>query len=53
MRPGDEGFGLGLSIVHAIVDAHGGDVAIRGAQPHGTHVEISLPDRTTKEPTWP
>jgi two-component system, OmpR family, sensor kinase len=53
VRPGDEGFGLGLSIVHAIVEAHGGDVAIRDAQPHGAHVEITLPDRTTKEPTWP
>ncbi|HEV2797931.1 MAG TPA: ATP-binding protein [Nocardioides sp.] len=52
VRPGDEGFGLGLSIVHAIAEAHGGDVRITDAAPHGAHVEITLPQRT-KEPTWP
>ena len=52
VRPGDEGFGLGLSIVHAIAEAHGGDVRITDAAPHGAHVEITLPQRT-KELTWP
>jgi two-component system OmpR family sensor kinase len=45
VRPGDGGFGLGLSIVSAIADAHGGDVRITDAEPHGAHVEISLPER--------
>ena len=44
-RAGDDGFGLGLSIVRAIADAHGGDVRITDAQPRGAHVEIVLPDR--------
>jgi two-component system OmpR family sensor kinase len=41
--PGDEGFGLGLSIVHAIVDAHGGQILVSDAQPHGARFEIALP----------
>ena len=45
VRPGDDGFGLGLSIVRAIADAHGGDVRITDAEPHGARVEIVLPDR--------
>ena len=45
VRAGDDGFGLGLSIVRAIADAHGGDVRITDAEPHGAHVEIALPDR--------
>ena len=37
------GFGLGLSIVKAIVDAHGGDVRVTSAVGVGTTFEISLP----------
>ena len=37
------GTGLGLSIVQAIVDAHGGRVAIRTAPGHGTAVRVELP----------
>lgn len=51
VRPHDEGFGLGLSIVSAIVDAHGGRATISDAPGRGTHVEIILP--TTEESTWP
>jgi two-component system OmpR family sensor kinase len=47
VRAGDDGFGLGLSIVQAIADAHGGEVVIRDAEPRGAHVEIVLPERTT------
>lgn len=44
VRSGDDGFGLGLSIVSAIADAHGGEVVIRDAEPRGAHVEVVLPD---------
>ena len=37
------GSGLGLAIVHAIVGAHGGDVALRTAPGAGTTVELALP----------
>jgi signal transduction histidine kinase len=37
------GFGLGLSIVKAIVDAHGGEVHVAGAVGVGTTFEILLP----------
>lgn len=52
VRSGDEGFGLGLSIVAAIADAHGGGVRIEDARPSpGVHVEIRVPRRG--EHTWP
>jgi two-component system OmpR family sensor kinase len=55
--PGDEGFGLGLSIVSAIVRAHGGAVSVEDAGP-GARFVITLPDRpavvtTSKEVPWP
>ena len=37
------GFGLGLSIVKAIVDAHGGEVRVSSAVGTGTTFEILLP----------
>ena len=46
VRPGDDGFGLGLSIVRAIADAHGGEIRITDAEPHGVQVEIIVPDRS-------
>lgn len=57
--PGDEGFGLGLSIVAAIVRAHGGSVAVEDADPPGARFVITLPDRPAapdspdQEDTWP
>lgn len=39
-----EGSGLGLSIVQAIVDAHGGALAIRPRPEGGLTVEVTLPD---------
>ena len=47
--PGDEGFGLGLSIVGAIVRAHGGSVAVEEVAPHGARFVITLPE----EESWP
>jgi two-component system OmpR family sensor kinase len=45
---GDEGFGLGLSIVKAIAQSHGGTVRIDDAVPHGAVVTIEL----WQEPRW-
>jgi two-component system OmpR family sensor kinase len=50
VRAGDDGFGLGLSIVSAIADAHGGAIRITDADPHGAHVEIRI---NTEESPWP
>lgn len=38
-----KGFGLGLSFVRQVVEAHGGTVAIAANSPHGCMVEIILP----------
>jgi len=46
----DEGFGLGLSIVRAIAEAHGGTVRVTDASP-GARFEIILP--TDEEQPWP
>jgi two-component system OmpR family sensor kinase len=37
------GAGLGLSIVRALVAAHGGTLSLRAAEPHGTVFEIRIP----------
>ena len=37
------GFGLGLSIARAIVQAHGGELSLNDRQPHGLIVRIELP----------
>nr|WP_232523723.1 HAMP domain-containing sensor histidine kinase [Nocardioides sp. MAH-18] len=50
--PGDEGFGLGLSIVGAIVRAHGGTVAVEDARP-GARFVLTLPRVTKLEDEWP
>ena len=41
--PGDEGFGLGLSIVGAVVRAHGGTVSVEDAEPPGARFVVTLP----------
>lgn len=46
VRPGDEGFGLGLSIVRAIATAHGGEVRVEDPappRPGGSMFVITLP----------
>jgi len=48
VRPGDEGFGLGLSIVKAIATAHGGSVGVTEAPGGGARFELRLP----REGTW-
>jgi signal transduction histidine kinase len=42
-RTGSEGFGLGLAIVAAIADAHGGEVVARARPDGGLSVRVALP----------
>jgi PAS domain S-box-containing protein len=42
-KPVDSGTGLGLSVVHGIVSAHGGAVAVDSAPGRGTAVHVHLP----------
>ncbi|MDF1604176.1 HAMP domain-containing sensor histidine kinase [Nocardioides sp. YIM 152315] len=54
--PGDEGFGLGLSIVGAIVRAHGGSVLVEDAappHPAGARFVVTLPRMRKVEDEWP
>lgn len=39
------GFGLGLSLCKSIIEAHGGTISIKNAEPHGTNVVFSLPSK--------
>lgn len=48
---GDEGFGLGLSIVRAIATAHGGTVHVEDSHPHGARFVLTLPTRR-KDDAW-
>ncbi len=45
---GDEGFGLGLSIVRAIAEAHGGTARVVPADPSGACFEVIIPLVTTQ-----
>lgn len=51
VRPGDEGFGLGLSIVRAIAEAHHGRVEVDPDHAPGARFVIHLP--TDPEDPWP
>lgn len=42
-RGDDAGFGLGLSIVSAIAEAHGGSVRVEDATPHGARFVVRVP----------
>ncbi|MCW2844533.1 MAG: ATP-binding region, ATPase domain protein [Nocardioides sp.] len=52
---GDEGFGLGLSIVRAIATAHGGTVTLEDAAPSGARFVVTLPVARpgAEEDAWP
>ena len=44
------GFGLGLSIAHAVVLAHGGELSLHDRQPHGLVARIRIPLRQQVSP---
>lgn len=46
-KPVGEGTGLGLSVLHGIVGAHGGSVLLHSMLGRGTTVEVRLPAHTT------
>jgi signal transduction histidine kinase len=48
-----QGTGLGLTITKAIVDAHGGSIAIRSAVGIGTTFHVRLPRTRPEQPTDP
>lgn len=47
------GFGLGLSIVHEVVSAHGGAMALLDAEPRGLLVRLDLPAPVPARVTTP
>ena len=51
VHAGDEGFGLGLSIVRAIAVAHGGSVRVEQAEPTGAWFVMTLPTDHPVAPT--
>ncbi len=46
---GQRGLGLGLSLVKAVVEAHGGRVTVRSAEGAGSEFGVSLPVNAKKE----
>ncbi|WP_432841967.1 sensor histidine kinase [Dactylosporangium sp. CA-092794] len=49
-RGSGPGSGLGLAIVRAVVEAHGGTVAVASRPGEGTRFDVNLPTGTAKEP---
>jgi signal transduction histidine kinase len=49
-RAADQGTGLGLSVVHGIVTAHGGTVRLRSQLGHGSTFEVRFPRRAAPHP---
>ncbi|MGB3082564.1 MAG: ATP-binding protein [Candidatus Omnitrophota bacterium] len=39
----EDGTGLGLSVVHGIIEKHGGKISVESAPDKGTCFEIALP----------
>ncbi len=49
-KPQGEGAGLGLAVVHGIVETHGGEIAVESEEGIGTVFTVYLPAITTSEP---
>jgi signal transduction histidine kinase len=43
VKPDGKGFGLGLAIAKAIVEAHGGSISVKAGQPTGATFAVTLP----------
>jgi len=50
-KPAGKGSGLGLSVVHGIVAAHGGEVEVRGREGSGVVFRVILPRGKQPEPS--
>lgn len=48
-KPLGHGTGLGLSVVHGIVESHGGRITVKSEEQKGSVFEISLPIQITKK----
>jgi two-component system cell cycle sensor histidine kinase/response regulator CckA len=48
-KPREEGTGLGMSVVHGIVESHGGQLHIETAVGQGTRVSIGFPAATAQQ----
>jgi signal transduction histidine kinase len=46
-----DGLGLGLSIVHNIINAHGGQISVKSKLGAGTVIKVTLPIRTAEKAT--
>lgn len=46
-KPKEEGTGLGLSVVHGIIQEHGGEISVESIPGHGTTFVVHLPQTTT------
>ena len=46
----EHGTGLGLAMVHGIVQRHGGEIALQSAPGRGTTITVTFPIRETKAP---
>lgn len=50
---GEEGTGLGMSIIYGIVKRHGGDIEVESSPGRGTTITIILPFKRTADGTLP
>lgn len=49
-KPPGQGTGLGLSVIHGIVESHGGAIEIQSEPGKGTRVDVYLPSALAAEP---
>ncbi|WP_239470466.1 sensor histidine kinase [Archangium violaceum] len=52
-KPAGVGSGLGLSVCHRIITAHGGDLSVESEPGRGTTFRVSLPVHSAEQPSAP